>query len=73
MKDSKKKTIVEVLSGKIIRFVIGYFVNMLVLPMVGVPSDSHETFITISLLFVCIAAFRSYIWRRMFNRLNILK
>ena len=73
MKDSKRKTIIEVLSGKVVSFIVGYFVNMLVLPMVGVPYDSHETFLTISFLFVSIAAFRSYVWRRLFNRLDIFK
>ena len=67
MTDSKKKSLVEILSGKIVSFVIGYFANMVVLPLFGLPYDAHGAFLSLSALFVTIAAARSFLWRRLFN------
>lgn len=68
--DSRKKTILEILSGKVVSMVIGYFVNMLILPLFGIGNDEHGIFITMSIIFVSIAAVRSYVWRRLFNHLG---
>lgn len=70
MTDSKKKTLVEVVSGKCISLVIGYFANMLVLPLIGVAQNEHGIFLSMSALFVGIAAVRSFVWRRLFNYLG---
>ena len=70
MSDSKKKSCVEVFSGKIVSFIIGYFINMLVLPLFGIAQNEHAIFLTISAIFVGIATIRSYIWRRLFNYLG---
>ncbi len=67
MCDSRKKTLIEIITGKVVSLIIGYFVNILVLPLIGVPDDAHGIFISLSALFVGIASIRSYLWRRLFN------
>jgi len=70
MADSRKKTIVEVSSGKVVSFGIGYFLNYLILTAFGIEGNM-ELYASISAVMVLISTFRSYLWRRMFNRLNI--
>jgi len=70
MTDSRKKSIVEIGTGKMVSFTVGYFINLLILPLFGIPQDSHGVFVTVSGIFVGIATVRSYLWRRLFNRLG---
>ena len=70
MTDSKKKSLVEIASGKLISLTIGYFANMLVLPLFGIPNDAYGVFLSMSALFVTIAGVRSFLWRRLFNHLG---
>jgi len=69
-KDTRSKTIVEILSGKVVSVIIGFFANALILPLFGISVDAYETFLTMSVIFVSIAAVRSYLWRRLFNRMK---
>jgi len=70
--DSKKKTLFEVLTGKALSFFIGYIVNWAILSYYGIEGNV-EIYATISGVAVVIATFRSYLWRRMFNRLHIFE
>jgi len=70
--DSRKKSLVEVLSGKSISFVIGIIANYLILSAFGIESNL-ELVGTISFVMVSIACVRSYIWRRAFNRIKIFE
>jgi len=69
-RDTRRKTVVEIVTGKIVSVIIGYFANMLILPYFGISVDAHETFLFMSITFVSIAAVRSYFWRRLFNRMK---
>ena len=70
MTDSKKKSLVEVASGKFVSLIIGYFVNMIVLPLLGVAQNEYGVFLSMSALFVGIASIRSFMWRRLFSYLG---
>ena len=72
MTDSRKKSLVEVLSGKSISFVIGLVANFLILSAFGIESNL-ELVGTISGVMVLIACVRSYYWRRLWDRMDILK
>lgn len=69
MSDSKKKTMVEVISGKIISFVIGIFINGLVFSIFQIDGDII-LWSSLSAIFVLIAFVRSFLWRRLFNWLG---
>ncbi len=72
MADFRRKSLLEVLSGKSISFVIGIAANFLILSAFGIQSNL-ELVGTISGVMVLIACVRSYLWRRLFNRLHILE
>jgi len=72
MTDSRKKTILEVCSGKLVSFTIGFFLNYLILTAYGIEGNI-EIYSTISGVMVLIATFRSYLWRRMFNRIHVFE
>jgi len=67
--DSRKKSIVEIVSGKIVSFVIGIFINGIILTSFGM-DGGIVLWSSLSAVFVLIATVRSYLWRRMFNRLG---
>jgi len=69
MTDSKKKSIVEIVSGKIVSFLIGILINGLILTSFGM-DGGIVLWSSLSAVFVVIASIRSYLWRRMFNRLG---
>ena len=72
MTDSRKKSLVEVLTGKSVSFTIGLVANYLILSAFGIQSNL-ELVGTISGVMVLIACVRSYLWKRLFNRLHILE
>jgi len=72
MTDSRKKSLVEIGSGKCVSFTIGFFMNYVILTAYGIEGNI-EIYSTISAVMVLIATFRSYLWRRMFNRLTIFE
>ena len=69
MTDSKKKSIVEIVSGKFVSFIIGIFVNGLILTSFGL-DGGIALWSSLSAVFVLIAAVRSFLWRRLFNYLG---
>ncbi len=72
MTDSRRKSLVEIGTGKCVSFAIGYFLNWGILSAYGIQGNV-ELYSTISGVAVLIATFRSYLWRRMFNRLSIFE
>jgi len=72
MTDSRKKTILEVCSGKLVSFVIGFYLNYLLFQAFGIQGNI-EIYSTISGVMVLIATFRSYFWRRLWNRVNVFE
>jgi len=70
--DSRRKSLFEVLTGKAVSFTIGYFVNWALLSYFGIEGEP-TIYASISAVAVGIATFRSYLWRRMFNRLHIFE
>lgn len=50
-------------------YVIAFVANCIVLPMLGYPVNLKDAGI-ITFIFTCISIARSYIWRRIFNRLH---
>ena len=69
MTDSKKKSVVEIVSGKIVSFVIGIFINGIILTSFGM-DGGIVLWSSLSAVFVFIAAIRSFLWRRLFNYLG---
>jgi len=69
MTDSKKKSVVEIVSGKIVSFVIGILINGIILTSFGF-DGGIALWSSLSAVFVLIAAIRSFLWRRLFNRLG---
>ena len=74
MPDSRKKSIFEVVTGKIVSFFIGIAINGLILSSFGL-DGGILLWSSLSAIFVTIASIRSFFWRRLFNRLgeNFLK
>lgn len=69
MTDSKKKSIVEIVTGKFVSFIIGIFINGIILTSFGL-DGGIVLWSSLSAVFVLIAAVRSFLWRRLFNYLG---
>ena len=69
MSDSKKKSLFEVVSGKLVSFVIGVGINGVILTGFGIDGDLI-LWSSLSAIFVTISAVRSFLWRRLFNWLG---
>ena len=69
MPDSRKKSIFEVITGKIVSFFLGIAINGLILTSFGIDGDIF-LWSSLSAIFVTVAAFRSFLWRRLFNHLG---
>lgn len=68
-KQSKKHSILESVANTIIGLVVSYMVQLLVFPLYGIKL-SHKTNIQITLIFFIVSFTRSYILRRVFNKLH---
>jgi hypothetical protein len=64
-KDSRIKSMVEVIFNIVVGFTINFFANMFILPMFGMPF-SLKSFGLIGVLYTIIAIIRGYLIRRLF-------
>lgn len=68
-KQSKKYSVFESIVNTIIGLVTSYVVQLIVFPLYGI-KISHNTNLQITLIFFIISFTRSYIIRRVFNKLH---
>lgn len=68
-KQSKKYSVFESIVNTIIGLVTSYVIQLVVFPLYGI-KISHSTNLQITLIFFIISFTRSYIIRRVFNKLH---
>lgn len=72
MTDSKLKSLTESLVNIIPGFGISYLSNLYILPLFaeGITNSDHFTMLQIGFWFTIISISRSYLFRRLFNRIG---
>ena len=68
---SRLWSFIEVVTSVTVGFIIGVLSNIIVLPLFGLYASVTDS-ILISVIFTCIGVVRSYIIRRVFNKLNVI-
>jgi len=72
MTDSKLKSLTESIVNILPGFGIAYLSNLYILPLFseGIANSDHFTMIQIGFWYTIISIFRSYVFRRLFERLG---
>lgn len=68
-KQSKKHSAIETTANTIIGLVVSYLVQLIIFPLYGI-KISHNTNIEITFIFFVVSFGRSYLLRRIFNKLH---
>mgnify|MGYP001576346367 FL=1 len=68
-KQSKKHSVLETITNTIIGLVVSYLVQLTIFPLYGI-KISHNTNIQITFIFFVVSFGRSYLIRRIFNKLH---
>ena len=63
-------SVLEIITGYVVAFAIAMITTAVVLPKFGFNVSAKQNF-GITLIFTIISIIRSYIWRRIFNRITI--
>jgi len=69
MTDSKKKSLFEVASGKVVSFTVGVCVNAVLFTWLEI-DGGILLWSSLSGIFVTVGAVRAFFWRRLFNHLG---
>jgi hypothetical protein len=69
MAQTKKQSIIEVIANTVVGFVISVMVSVVLFPLMGIPVTFGEN-IGITTIFTVISIVRSFIMRRIFNKLH---
>ena len=69
MSQSKKHSAFEAVTNVVIGYVINVIANMVILPLFGVDVSVSQT-LGISICFTAISLARSYVLRRIFNKIK---
>lgn len=70
MSQTKKGSFIESIANIIIGFGINYGVNLAVLPIMWDPNNAASSAFHIGLVFTVISVIRSFILRRVFNKIK---
>lgn len=68
MQQSKRYSLLEALANTISGFIISMVLNYYLLPVYGLKISLAGSF-TFTFVFTIVTTLRSYVWRRLFNRL----
>lgn len=68
-KQSKKHSVLETITNTIIGLVVSYLLQLTIFPLYGI-KISHNTNIQITFIFFVVSFGRSYLIRRIFNKLH---
>mgnify|MGYP003631072227 FL=1 len=69
MSQTKKQSIIEVIANTVVGFIISVGVSVLLFPLMGIPVTFGEN-IGITLIFTVISLVRSFVMRRIFNKIH---
>jgi len=69
MAQTKKQSIIEVIANTLVGFIISVIVSVFLFPMMGIPVTFGEN-LGITLIFTVISLIRSFVMRRIFNKLH---
>ena len=69
MSQTKKQSIIEVIANTVVGFIISVGVSVLLFPLMGIPVTFGEN-LGITLIFTVISLVRSFIMRRIFNKIH---
>lgn len=69
MGQTKKQSIIEVIANTVVGFIISVGVSVLLFPLMGIPVTFGEN-IGITLIFTLISLVRSFVMRRIFNKMH---
>ena len=69
MSQTKKQSIIEVIANTVVGFIISVGVSVLLFPLMGIPVTFGEN-IGITLIFTLISLVRSFVMRRIFNKMH---
>ena len=69
MSQTKKKSLIESITGTLIGLVTSIILQMILYPLMGIPVSFGQNVI-ITLVFFIVSIARGYLVRRLFNKLN---
>jgi hypothetical protein len=69
MSQTKKQSIIEVIANTVVGFIISVGVSVLLFPLMGIPVTFGEN-LGITLIFTVISLVRSFLMRRIFNKIH---
>jgi|TARA_R110000822_G_scaffold12473_7_gene45134 hypothetical protein len=69
MSQTKKQSIIEVIANTVVGFIISVGVSVLLFPLMGIPVTFGEN-LGITLIFTVISLVRSFVMRRIFNKIH---
>ena len=67
MSQSKKKSIIESISGTLIGLLTSFLIQLVLYPLLDIPVTIHQN-ILITLVFFIVSIIRGYLVRRFFNK-----
>ena len=69
MSQTKKQSIIEVVANTVVGFIISVGVSVVIFPLMGIPVTFGEN-LGITLIFTVISLVRSFVMRRIFNKIH---
>ena len=69
MSQTKKQSIIEVIANTVVGFIISVGVSVFLFPLMGIPVTFGEN-LGITLIFTVISLVRSFVMRRIFNKIH---
>ena len=69
MAQTKRQSIIEVIVNTAVGFVISIGISVVLFPLMGIPVTLNEN-ISITLIFTVVGIIRSFVMRRIFNKLH---
>tara|TARA_R110000744_G_scaffold16476_1_gene45392 strand:+ start:1358 stop:1570 length:213 start_codon:yes stop_codon:yes gene_type:complete len=69
MSQTNKQSIIEVIANTVVGFIISVGVSVLLFPLMGIPVTFGEN-LGITLIFTVISLVRSFVMRRIFNKIH---
>ena len=69
MSQTKKQSIIEVIANTVVGLIISVGVSVLLFPLMGIPVTFGEN-LGITLIFTVISLVRSFVMRRIFNKIH---
>jgi len=69
MAQTNKQSIIEVIANTVIGFIISVGISIGLFPLMGIPITLSEN-ISITIIFTIVGVIRSFIMRRIFNKLH---